>query len=178
MLFPNTEANRTKLQQFAQRRGTTVYNRNLTVMWKSATDWSSQWKAATTGGTPPDHYDLEATYEVDRSKTRLLIRREYGYIFRPPVLDMRGTASASTENFNWFPPIVLLKKGNVRKLKIWGTREVGNGSLTINGVSVSLTLASGTISDVAGSSKRHGRWEVDLTESQFNTIYNAGVSTN
>ena len=176
--IPNTEANRAKLEQFIQRRGTTVYKRDLQVIWKTATDWNTAWKAATEGRTPSSHYDLEATYEVDRSKTRQLYRRGYQYIFRPPVLDMSGATSISTDKFNWIPSIVLLNKDNVRKLKIWGTRQVGNGSLTINGVSVSLTLVSGTISDVAGSSKRHGRWEVDLTEDQYNTIYNGGVSTN
>ena len=176
--IPNTEANRAKMEEFIQHRGQTVYKRNLNVKWKSATDWGENWKSTTEENTPPTNlFDLEATYEVDRDKTRQLIRRGYQYIFRPPVLDMRGATSANTNNFNWLPPLVLLKKGNIRKLKIWGTKEVGNGSLTINGVSVSLTMVPGTISDVAGSSKEHGRWETDLTEDQFNTIYNSEIST-
>lgn len=173
-VIPNTESNKAKLEQFAQQRGTTVYNHTLNVKWKSVTDWSSVWKSATGDQTPSDHYDLEATYEVDQDKTRLY-RREYKYIFRPPVLDMRGATQISTNLFNWLPPIVLLNKNNVRKLKVWGTKEVGNGSLTINGVSLTMTMVPGTISDVTGSSKRHGQWEADLTQTQFNTIYNAGT---
>ena len=177
-VIPNTESNREKLEQVLQRRGRIVYNRNMTVIWKAATDWGTHWKSSTEVDAPGARYDLEATYEVDRSKSLSLIaRREYRYIFRPPVLDLGSATSASTENFNWLPPVVLLNKNGVRKLKVWGTREVGKGPLTINGVSVSLTMVPSTISDVAGSSKTHGRWETVLTEDQFNTIYNSGIST-
>ena len=171
-VIPNTESNRTKLQQYATQRGQTVYSRTLTVKWKTATNWNQDWQGQK--DDLPSAYDLEASYEVDKSKSGLYARK-YKYIFRRPVLDMRGKASISTELFNWLPPIVLLNKNNVRKLKIWGTKEVGNGTITINGVSLTMTEVPGTISDVPGSAMRHGRWEADLTQTQFNTIYNAGL---
>ena len=175
--IPNTESNKTKLEQFAQQRGITVHNKNLTVVWKTATDWSEVWKSSDGTWKPNDRYDLEANYEMDRNQNlSILARREYRYIFRRPVLDMRGATSASTELFNWLPTIVL---GPNNKLKIWGTREVANGPITINGVSVTLTEVPGTISDVPGSSIRHGRFEATLSSTDYNNILNnVGTSAN
>ena len=174
--IPNTAANRAKLEEFVQARGTTVYNRNLTVVWKTATDWSTAWQSASGDQTPGDHYDLEADYEMDREQSRAIVaRREYRYIFRPPVLDMRGATSISTDLFNWLPSIVLVASSN--KLKIWGTREVGNGPLTINGVSVTLTEVPGTISDIPSSGKRHGRFEATLSSANYTQILSGGSST-
>ena len=174
--IPNTESNRTKLEEFAQARGETVYNRNLTVVWKTATNWSEAWKSASGDQTPDDHYDLEADYEMDMDQnSSIRARREYRYIFRRPVLDMRGATSISTNLFNWLPFIVLAP-GN--KLKIWGAREVGNGPLTINGVSVTLTEVAGTISDVPSSGMRHGRFEATLNAADYNTILTGGGISN
>ena len=175
---PNTASNQALLEAFAQRRGTTVHNKTLNVVWKTATNWDDVWQSKTGDRTPPERYDFKATYELDRDQnTSILARREYRYIFRRPVLDMGGGTKISTSLFNWLPSIVLLNKNGVRKLKIWGTREVGNDPITINGVTVTMTMVAGTISDVPGSALRHGRWEADLTEEQFNTIYNAGAQT-
>ena len=177
-VVPNTEANKEKLEQFAQRRGTTVYNRNLgTVIWKTATDWSSAWKTGSGDqAAPPSGYDLTADYELDPEKNlHILARREYRYIFRPPVLDLGTGTSGNTSNFNWLP-IIVLAPGN--KLKIWGTREVGKGVITINGVSVTLTEVAGTVSNVEGSAKRHGRFEAVLSASDYNTVLNNGLEGN
>ena len=173
--IPNTQSNREKLEEYVQARGTITYSRNLTLFWKTATDWSAAWESASGGGqSPPTGYDLEADYEVDKSKSQLY-SMEYSYIFRRPVLDMRGATSISTDLFNWLPPIVLAP-GN--KLKIWGTWEVGNGPLTINGVSVTLTEVAGTISDVPSTGKRHGRFEATLSAADYNTILTGGGTSN
>ena len=175
---PNTASNQALLEAFAQRRGTTVHNKTLNVVWKTATNWDDVWQSKTGDRTPPERYDFKATYELDRDQnTSILARREYRYIFRRPVLDMGGGTKISTSLFNWLPSIVLLNKNGVRKLKIWGTREVGNDPITINGVTVTMTMVAGTISDVPGSALRHGRWEATLSTGDYNTILNNGLST-
>ena len=173
---PNTEENREKLEQFMQHRGTTVHNRTLTVMWKAGTNWEEEWQSPIEGGGPSPYHDLVADYEVDRDHEEsapIFYRREYRYIFRPPVLDISLGGTSSTKYFNWLSPIVLAP-GN--KLKVWGTRVVGDGPLVINGVSVTLTEVSGTISDVSGSSKKHGRFEAVLSEEDYNQILTGRIS--
>ena len=161
-----------KLNEFKQSQAWVTYSRDIKVIWKTATDWSTAWKASTEGNTPSSHYDLTATYEADRDKTMWLITsRKYEYIFRPPVLDMRGATKTTTELFNWLP-LIVLAPGN--KIKVWGTKVIGEGPLTINGVAVSFTLVPGTISDVTGSNRNHGRWEATLSSSNYNAILSGG----
>ena len=176
-VVPDTASNREKFEQFVQHRGRTVHNRNLSVMWKTGTDWTENWKSPVEGSTPSTHHDLTADYEVDQAHDQnrsIFARREYRYLFRPPVLDIVFGGTSSTEYFNWLPPIVL---GPNNKLKIWGTRVVGEAPLTINGVSVTLTEVPGTISDIPGSGKIHGRFEAVLTSTQYNQMLAGSIST-
>ena len=105
----------------------------MSIVWKPATDWAQNWKSE--GGRGPSvRYDLDSYCEVDKQTImRKLMLHEYSYIYRRPVLDMGRSTSIEfgASTFNWLPPIVLAS-GN--KLKVWGTWEVGNGPLTINGV--------------------------------------------
>ena len=97
-----------KLEEFKNQRGPTVYNRNLTVVWKTATTtWGLRESTA-------NRYDLDADYEVDQDKTRLKTR-EYGYILRPPILEMTSIEiTVNHDTFVWIPPIML--KDNTLKV--------------------------------------------------------------
>ncbi|MDE0151712.1 MAG: hypothetical protein OXK80_04350 [Bdellovibrionales bacterium] len=175
-----------ELEAFAATVSPPNYSRTLSnVVWKNATDWSTEWKSASGDQTPDTgSYDLTADYEVDMDQTHWLYGRSYSYIFRPPVLDMRGGSSISTDLFNWLPRMVLVNSS--KKIKIWGKWRVGksdgtatgtNAPLVINGVSVQMTLVSGTISTIPGSAKNHGQWEATLSASDFTTILGT-VSSN
>ena len=65
---PNTASNQALLEAFAQRRGTTVHNKTLNVVWKTATNWDDVWQSKTGDRTPPERYDFKATYELDRDQ--------------------------------------------------------------------------------------------------------------
>ncbi len=108
------------------------------------------------------------------------------YIYRVPQLNvdlgLGESATVTYDMFNWEPPVeVHLGEGEVNAtVKVFGTRKVNDPSLatlTINGVAIEgLQEVPGTISDVPGSSVRHGEFTTEVSSDVALAILNLAPS--
>ena len=147
---------------FAELGAPKNYNIDLQVEWKK-----NEGEFESIRGYK---YDVDYTYGSVKGSA---LTRLPDYIFRPPVLDMRGLTTASTEGFNWLPYVTLTAQSNdLFQLKVYAHRRANldTGLLTLNAASFSVSLIEGTLSDVPGTALNTGIYEAFLTKSKMKEI--------